>query len=363
MNTQPTQPSMELLKELALASGPPGMEDEVRSIVHREIGQLGTMQHDGLGSVVIESPGTGPRVVLDAHMDEVGFCVQSVDAEGRIYFVPLGGWWGHVLLAQRVDILSSGGTKIPGTIGCKPPHFLSPGERDKVLSLDKMYIDVAARGVDEVESWGIRVGDPIVPRGHFEEMASAGRYCCKAFDDRVGVGVLIESFKALVDGDLDLSCQPVAVAAVQEEVGCRGAQTAGELSRPEVAIILEGTPADDLPGMSQRQAVLGGGPQIRFMDPTALSNRKLVRWTEDIAEQEGIPVQVAVRRSGGTDAKPTHLHGSGVPTVVIGVPARSIHTHSSIIDGEDYALAIRLVTAMVQELDEATVAGFVDYNN
>ncbi|OUU20394.1 MAG: hypothetical protein CBC13_10745 [Planctomycetia bacterium TMED53] len=356
-----SQAALSLLKELALAFGPPGAEGEVRQVVHRELATLGKVQHDALGSVIVESEGDGPRVVLDAHMDEVGFCVQSIDEEGRIYFVPLGGWWGHVLLAQRVDILASSGQKIPGFIGCKPPHFLSPAERDKVLSLDQMYIDVGASDLQEVLSWGVKVGDPIAPQGNFEEMASSGRYCCKAFDDRVGVGVMIESYRAAVGGGDSLRCQPIAVAAVQEEVGCRGAKTASALSKPDLGIILEGTPADDLPGMPRRQSVLGKGPQIRFMDPTAISNRRLVRWTEAVAEEAGIPIQVAVRKSGGTDASTTHLHGSGVPTIVIGVPARSIHTHSSLIDFEDYQHAVQLVTAMLRKLDEATVASFKSY--
>ncbi|MEC9475967.1 MAG: M42 family metallopeptidase [Planctomycetota bacterium] len=353
--------SLELLRELSLAAGPPGAEGEVRKVVHRELGPLGSLQHDAHGSVVVEGVGEGPRVILDSHIDEVGFSVQSIDKEGRVQFVPLGGWWGHVLLAQRVDVLTSTGDKIPGVFGCKPPHFLSKQEREKVLPLDKMYIDLGARSRDELEDWGVQVGDPICPRGHFEEMASKGRYCCKAFDDRVGVGVMIESFKTLC-AEPDLPCLPVAVAAVQEELGCRGAKTASAISRPDVAIILEGTPADDLPGMAERQAILGQGPQIRFFDPTALSNRRLVQMVKDVAAQEKIPVQIAVRRSGGTDASTTHLHDRGVPTLVIGVPARYIHTHSSVIDLEDYRQAVALVVAVVKKLDATSVASFTDYS-
>ncbi len=354
--------SVDLLRELTLAFGPPGAEDEVRSIVHRHLADCGQLEHDALGSVIVSSASSGPRVILDAHMDEVGFSVQSIDDEGRINFVPLGGWWGHVLLAQRVEILSSSGNKISGSIGSKPPHFLKKGERDKVLSLDMMHIDVGARSRDEVEQWGVMVGDPICPTGHFEELSSPGRYCCKAFDDRVGVAILLESFRRL-NAASDVPCQPVAVAAVQEEVGCRGARTASAISRPDVAIILEGTPADDLPGMTSRQAVLGEGPQIRFLDPTALSNRRLVRLCQQVAQSQQIPVQVAVRRSGGTDASTTHLHGSGVPTIVIGVPARAIHTHSSIIDIEDYQKAVDLVVALVSALDAKSVATLTDYSS
>ena len=353
--------SLELIRELSLAAGPPGAEDEVRTIVHRELSHLGTTQHDAHGSVIVEGVGEGPRVILDAHMDEVGFAVQSIDKEGRVQFVPLGGWWGHVLLAQRVDILASGGTKIPGVFGCKPPHFLSKAEREKVLPLDKMHIDVGARSREDLEAWGVQVGDPICPRGHFEEMAAKGRYCCKAFDDRVGVGVMIESFRALVETG-ELPCRPIAVAAVQEEVGCRGARTASAISRPDVAIILEGTPADDLPGMTERQAVLGKGPQIRFFDPTALSNRRLVQMVKGVASKQNIPVQSAVRRSGGTDASTTHLHDRGVPTVVIGVPARAIHSHSSMIDLEDYRQAVSLVVAILKKMDASTVSSFTDYS-
>ena len=361
MNDSDRKVSLEMLRELCLAQGPPGSEDEVRSIVHRELNNLGTIEHDAHGSVVVEAAGEGPRVVLDAHMDEVGFAVQSIDEEGRVYFIPLGGWWGHVLLAQRVDILTSGGTKVTGVFGCKPPHFLSKSERTKVLPLEEMYIDVGARCREDLTDWGVEVGDPICPRGQFEEMAAKGRYCCKAFDDRVGVGVMIEAFRALTESD-ELCCTPVAVAAVQEEVGCRGARTASTISRPDVAIILEGTPADDLPGMKCRQAVLGEGPQIRFLDPTAISNRRLVQLAKSVASEREIPIQAAVRRSGGTDASTTHLHGSGVPTLVIGVPARSIRTHSGMIDIEDYHRAVDLVVALVKSLDAGMVSSFTDYS-
>jgi len=160
---------------------------------------------------------------------------------------------------------------------------------------------------------------------------------------------------------LELDAMPhpntvVGVGAVQEEVGCRGAATASELSRPDVGLVLEGTPADDIPRMNERQAVLGEGPQIRLYDPTAISNRRLVRLVEDIAREKDIAIQLAVRRSGGTDAKSIHLHHSGVPTVVIGVPSRYIHSHVSLIHEADYHASKALVLAVVHRLDADTVA-------
>jgi endoglucanase len=353
-------PGVELLERLTLAPGPPGAEDAVRAIVREALAGAGSISHDRLGSILCERVGTGasPRVVLDAHLDEVGFSVQRVMDDGRLGLLPLGGWWAHVLLAQRVDVIRADGRLIPGVIGSKPPHFLAPAERDKVLDLDVMYIDVGAATRAEVDALGIRVGDPVAPHAEFVRL-SGGVLSCKAFDNRVGVALLIETLQALARRAHPNTV--VGVGAVQEEVGCRGAGTAADLARPDVAIVLEGTPADDLPGFTDRQAVLGKGPQIRWSDPTALSNRRLVRFVESVAADLKIPVQMAVRRSGGTDAKSLQAHGAGVPTVVIGVPARYIHTHVSLIQLEDYFAARRLVLEIVTRLDAAAVAGLTDF--
>jgi endoglucanase len=249
---------------------------------------------------------------------------------------------------------------VPGVIGSKPPHFLGAGERDKVIAVDKMYIDVGASSRADVETLGVRVGDPVAPHSEWLEMGVDGVLSSKAFDDRVGVGLLCETMTALAGTSLPGTL--VGVAAVQEEVGCRGAVTASAVSRPDVAIVLEGTPADDLPGFTERQGVLGKGPQIRVSDPTALSNRRLVRWVEDVAAAADIPIQRAVRRSGGTDAKSIHLHGQGVPTVVIGVPARYIHTHAAMIQWRDYEAAFRLLLALVPSLDEEAVAALTRFD-
>jgi endoglucanase len=332
----------------------------VRSIVREVLEGTGRITYDRLGSILCEKEGTGaaPRIVLDAHLDEVAFLVQSVSEEGRLAFVLLGSWWGHVLLGQRVDVMGALGM-VPGVIGSKPPHFLRPDERAKVIDPESMYIDVGAASRKEVEALGVRPGDPIVPHAEFIDMAPAGILSSKAFDDRVGVGLLCEAL-------LGLRGKPhpntvVGVGAVQEEVGCRGAHTASDLSRPDAAIVLEGTPADDLPGITERQAVLGKGPQIRFYDPTAVSNRRLIAFIEKVAGEAGIPIQCAVRKSGGTDAKSIHLHGRGVPTVVVGVPARYIHTHVSLIHWQDYVAALRLVIEAVLRLDRATVDGFTRF--
>ena len=247
---------------------------------------------------------------------------------------------------------------VPGVIGSKPPHFLSAAERDKVLEVDAMYIDVGASSKKEAEALGIRVGDPVAPHAEFVQLAGEV-LSSKAFDNRAGVALLCETMSALQQKKHPNTV--VGVGAVQEEVGCRGAGTATEMSRPDIALVLEGTPADDLPGFTERQATLGKGPQIRFSDPTALSNRRLVRFVEETALKLKIPVQMAVRKSGGTDARSIQVHGRGVPTVVIGVPARYIHTHVSLIHFQDYLAARRLVLETVLRLDVKAVAEIASF--
>ena len=183
---------------------------------------------------------------------------------------------------------------------------------------------------------------------------------CKAFDNRVGCGLVIQT---LQEADQQRPNTLIGVGAVQEEVGCRGAITATNAVRPDVAIIMEGTPADDGPGSprDEAQGMIGDGPQIRIMDPTAIMNRPLVNWIKDLAEANSIPLQIAVRTSGGTDAKSVHLSQLGVPTVVIGVPARYIHTHCSMIHLDDYLATLKLTTLIANNLDQAIVDSFTDF--
>jgi len=346
--------SIDLLRRLCLAAGPPGAEDEVRRVVREALAGGGSIEHDRLGSVLCELRGSAesPRVVLDSHLDEVGFMVQSVSAEGRVGFVALGSWWEHVLLGQRVDVLAAA-ARIPGVIGSKPPHFLGAQERKQVLDVEALYVDLGASRREQVAALGVRIGDPIVPRSEFVEMSVDGVIGCKALDNRIGVCLMVETLRAL--REIGHPNTVIGVGAAQEELGCRGAGTSSVMARPDVAIVLECTPADDLPGVETRQAVLGGGPQIRFFDPTAVAHHGLARLAERVAAEAGIGFQTAVRRTGGTDASKIHVAGSGVPTVVIGVPARYIHSHFGLFAWADYVGARKLVLELVRRLDAETV--------
>lgn len=354
--------ALSLLQELTEAQSVPGHEDEVRAIFVDELSECGDLSTDRNGSVFCECGGDGPRVLLAGHMDEIGFMVQGITPEGFLRFVPLGGWWGHSLLSQRVEILTRSGRKIPGVVCSLPPHFLPENQRREVVAIEKMYIDVGASSCNEATGiFGIALGDPIAPVSSFTPMAGANLYMAKAFDNRVGMAGVIQSCQIL--SQCPLPNRLIACGTVQEEIGLRGAKTAAAAARPDVAIILEGPPADDTPGFNRAecQGRLGGGVQIRLFDPTAIAHPRLARLAIDTAQAEGIPHQVTVRRSGGTDAGSFHLANEGVPSVVLGVPARYIHSHNSIIDLDDHLAMVALVNALVRKLDRETVTGLHSY--
>ena len=354
--------AISLLQELTDAHSVAGHEDEVRAIFVDELEDSGELSTDKNGSVFCEAGGDGPRVLIAGHMDEVGFMVQNITPDGFIQFLALGGWWEHNLLAQRVVIRTRDGEKVLGLIGSKPPHFLPEAARKQVMSIDQMFIDIGARSRREVmEDFGVSPGDPIAPHSLFTPFGRDDLFMAKAFDNRAGMACTIQA-------GLELSRGPhpnhlIFCGTVQEEVGLRGAKTAANFIRPDVAIVLEGPPADDTPGFmrSESQGVLAGGVQIRLYDPTAIGNPRLARLAIDTAEQKGIPYQVTVRRGGGTDAGSFHLANDGIPTVVLGVPARYIHSHNSIIDINDYVAMLELTLALAKRLDTETVEGLTSY--
>jgi endoglucanase len=351
--------ALRLLEEYSQAHGTSGHEDAVRAIFVREM-RGRTLVADGLGGV-LASPAKeskGPRVVLTAHMDEIGFLVQSVTPDGFLRLVPVGGWPDGVLAAQRLRILARAVKKeFIGIVAALPPHQGGA----QAASVDKVFVDIGARTAEAVERLGIRPGDPVVPEGPFTALAEPGLYAAKAFDNRVGMAALTLATRALDQSAAP--CQLLAVATVQEEVGCRGAVVAARLARPDVVIVLEGPPADDVPGLHsvESQGVLGRGVQVRAYDPTAIMNPRLVDLTLAVAAEQGIPCQLAVRRSGGTDARSFQAHELGLPVIVLGVPARYIHTHNAVIDLEDLQACVDLAVALARRLNSATVAALTQY--
>jgi putative aminopeptidase FrvX len=350
----------QLLRELTEAHGIPGYEAEVRALVRKHLQPLGTIDHDRIGSLVCRNGTSGPRVMLAAHLDEIGFMVSHITDDGFLKFLPLGGWWDQVLLGQRVLIKTHRGD-LPGVIGAKPPHVLPQDERKKVVELKEMYIDIGAGAKEDVEGAGVRLGDPVVPDSSFASLMNGRVYMGKAFDDRVGLALVIDTMR-------HFSERPhpnvlFGVGTVMEEVGLRGAKTCSSLVDPDLAIILEVDICGDVPGIKPEESSikLGGGPALVLLEARLIPHLKFRDLVIETARERDIPLQFSAWTGGSTDGGQIHLHGAGVPTVVLGVPARHIHSHSGLIRRDDYERTLELVVALIGKLDAQMAASLISH--
>src|SRR5699024_3639966 len=283
---------MDLLRKLTQADSTSGYENEVRKVMEVELDTVSDdIVYDHTGSIFGKKEGNmaGPRVMLAGHMDEVGFMVKGINKEGYLRFTPLGGWWDQVLLAQRVKVITEK-KNITGVVGSKPPHLLQPEERKKVFPMREMYIDVGPHSREQVEKWGIRVGNPIVPICPFEIMHDNDTVMAKDLDNRIGCYRAVETMRQLKDDTHPNTI--LAGADVQEEVGFRGAQTAAYAVEPDVAIVLDVGVAEDTPGISGsdiEQPTLQQGPLVTFLDASMIPNIRFRDYVIDVAETNNIP--------------------------------------------------------------------------
>ncbi len=353
--------TLNLLKELTETPGVSGYETPIRTVIRKYLAKYGELSQDKVGSVISRQPGTSekPAIMLAGHMDEIGFMVKQISPEGFIKFLPLGGWFDQVLLGQRVVIQTHKG-EVVGVIGAKPPHLLPAEERDKVVKRKDMYIDIGASSKEDVEAAGVQLGDPVIPRADFVELAGGLTYLSKAFDDRVGTALIISVLEELKGKDHPNTIY--GVATVMEEVGLRGATTSVRAVDPDVALILESDIAGDVPGIKPDESAikLGQGPSIVLYDARMIPNIRFRDLVLETAKQIGVPVQLSAIEGGATDGGVIHLHGTGVPTIVVAVAARHIHSHSSIIHRNDYDNAVKLLVALIGRLDAKTVAALTE---
>lgn len=346
-----------LIQTLTESYGAPGFEAPIRKIMEHVIAGISpTIQtvRDRLGSLfgVIEGQKDGPRVMVAGHMDEVALMVTRITDDGFLHMTPLGGFWDPVLLAQRVVVIGRRGT-IPGVIGARPPHGMSEAEKQKALTIEEMFVDVGARSQEEVHALGIRPGDPIVPVGTYTPLAGR-RVLAKAWDNRYGVALSLEMLREMAAMRDQLPGVLFSGATVQEEVGLRGAETAARLIQPDIFFALDAGPAGDMPGQTKAFGRLGAGVLMRIKDRTMITHPGLRDFLIDLAEREGIPYQFFVSQ-GGTDAGRVHTMAEGIPAAVIGIPARYIHSHVSVVDLDDYRAAKALLKKVLLSLDRTTL--------
>ena len=361
---QQSDPVIGLMKEFTEAFGPSGAEGPVRNLYEREMRKAGAeVSTDGLGSVIAKAPGAsgGPRIMVDAHLDEVGLMVRAITPDGYIKVQRLGGWLGTNMVDQRWTILTAKGP-VPAVSGTQDAHISTPELTTWSADPLNVYLDVGARSRADAEALGIRLGDPIAPASNFVELANH-RYAAKAWDDRIGLLMQIEALRQIEREGVKSPNTIFFTGTVQEEIGLRGALTTAQIVKPDVGIAIEVGIAADSPGTNPDQAEekLGAGPGIFAYDNSALPNRKLFDLFRQVAEANRIPLQTDLVVHYGEDAASMQKIGGGVPVINFVVPARYTHANTGIIDRADFDRGAQLLVAVLKRLDAATVKGLTDF--
>lgn len=324
-----------LLEKLSNATGPSGFEGEVREIIKEEIkNHVDDIKVDVMGNIIAHKKGNGKKVLIDAHMDEVGFIITGYNEDGTLKFESLGGINGKVVLSKVVLI---GKAKIPGVIGFKPIHLQNADERKKNVKASQCCIDVGSSSKEETKKL-IKLGEFAVfdmKYGEFGEGLIKG----KAFDDRMGCAVAIEILKENYNCDLYVSFN------VQEEVGERGAYVSAFDIQPEIGVALEGTICADMPNIPKHLSAteVGKGPALSIMDKTSIFNDEISKAIIKVAEERKIPYQLRRAIAGGNDAGAILMSGEGAKVATVSVPCRYIHSSVSVASIEDYKNTVRLM--------------------
>lgn len=332
-----------MLKEYTEAFGVSGCEKEIRELIKKNTSALGDIKIDTMGNLMVhKAEGKGKRVMLAAHMDEVGFIVSAIKADGRIMFKTVGGIDPRILISKRVIF---GRNKVRGVIGTKPIHLLSDEEIGRPIEVKQLFIEIGAESREEALKY-IRLGDYAVFESDYVDMGKVIK--AKALDDRVGCAILTEVLK----GDYN-NIDMYGAFTVQEENGLRGAKIAAYTIEPEIAIIIEGTTcADSFDKNKGHVTSLGKGPALSILDSTSSANGRLFKRIADTAEKNNIPFQYRRGTMGGNDAGAIHMAKEGCITATISVPTRYIHSPVSIIDKNDYENTLELVKLVLKSLEE-----------
>lgn len=346
--------TLDMFKTLTELPGAPGNEHAVRAYMRSELEKYSDeIVQDNLGGVfgLRKGPEDGPRILVAGHMDEVGFMVSGITDNGMIRFQPLGGWWSQVLLAQRVEIITANGPII-GVIGSIPPHLLSEAVRNKPMDIKNMLIDIGADDKEDALKIGIQPGQQIVPICPFTPMANEKKILAKAWDNRYGCGLAIELMKEVHGKSLPNTLY--SGANVMEEVGLRGAGPSARMIDPDLFFALDASPANDASGDKNEFGQLGKGTLLRIMDGSMVTHRGMREFILDTAESNKIPYQFFIS-PGGTDAGRVHMTNEGIPSAVVGICSRYIHTSASMIHTDDYAAAKELLVKLITSCDQSTL--------
>lgn len=345
--------NFDLLKTLCETPGVPAREEQIRSVVAKEMRPLvDELSCDAMGNVIgIKNGKPGaPRVMIAAHVDEIGFYVKHIDDKGFLRLLPVGGWDPRMMVAQRVKVTTRTGEWLRGTLmsSTKPTHLLTPEEAGKGPKIEDCFVDLGLPG-DKVKTL-VELGDMVTMDRTTERVGDMA--VSKTLDDRVCVFVMIEALRRLQNTPVEATI--LAVATTQEEVGLRGATTAAYALKPDIGIALDITLALDIPGMPESEQVtrLGAGTAIKINDSSLICHPKLVRHFRDIAEAKGIKYQLELLPRGGTDAGGIQRSRGGVPSFTLSIPTRYVHTVNEMAHIEDIQATIDLLVAYLEAAHE-----------
>ena len=352
--------ALQMIQELADAPGAPGFEDEVVAVARRWCAPIGPMKEDFLRNLYIhrkENKGSRPVVMLDAHSDEVGLVIHSIKPNGTLRFLMLGSWNKNALIGTRVLVRNADGEYIPGIIAAKPVHFMTAAEKETAMNdISNMVIDVGATSYeDAVENFRVRMGEPVIPDTKFFYDEKRDLMFGRGFDCRMGCAALIEALRRL-DGR-ELPCDVIAVLSTQEEMGPRNSKVTVHHIHPDIAIVMEGCPADDTFTEGYAiQTALRKGPMFRHLDVSAICAPRYQRWALDLAAKKGIPVQESVRQGGGNNAASIQTALIGAPSIVCGVPVRYAHAPHCISTYYDFEKSVEMVIALLENITPEMIA-------
>lgn len=352
--TYMNQESFSLIKDLTELQGISGDEGRVRQYIHNNIKDLVDKVHlSSLGNVFGErfsDQKDAPKLMVAAHMDEVGFMVREITDRGLIKVTPLGGWNPYVISAQRYT-LKTRKADYPIVSGAVPPHLLKDSKGKQEIKADNILFDAGFESKEEALEFGVRPGDSIIPQVETVKTANEKAIISKAWDNRYGCAAVIETLRRVKDQSLPQHL--IIGASVQEEVGLRGIRGAVHEFKPDLFIAVDASPANDVEKATSSEGELGKGFLLRIQDPGMITHQGMREYIEDTASSNNIPFQYFFSK-GGTDAGAAHTMNDGIPSAVVGVPARYIHGHQTLFRIDDYEAAKELLYQIVTKLDKTT---------
>lgn len=345
----------DLYKQLLNMDGIPGHEKEIKKFVKQELQKYtDTILEDGMGGVFGVLEGDGPTIMFCGHMDEVGYMVSGITPKGLLKLLPIGGMNPEVYLSQVMHVVINKDKKIKGIIGAMPPH-LTKGEK-KPITHEELLLDIGADNYDNAVAMGVKIGQQVVSENDFFFTEDNKKIISKAWDDRFGVGMILELIKEAANKKHNNRL--IFGATVQEEVGLRGARVASQMIEPDLFVAIDVSPADDFVSPAPN-ATLGKGFLIRYYDPSIIMNRDLHDYFEDTAKKNNINYQ-EYRSAGGTDAAIAQYAGKGILSTTIGLPGRYIHTTAAMVHVDDIESVKQMALAIIESFDNAMLQRIKD---